>query len=130
MKIVEKVDKLAAKIALEKATSGDGSSSTGDNVQALAVATILGGKESPAWEAYMKMIVDIDKTDVPAGLDRPDQLARLKLDPNDPKHDDPDMKKAAAYLVSNGTCGATTSTKTNNFMTNESKAILDEDLPV
>ncbi len=67
---------------------------TGD----LAVAAIIGGLQSPAWEIYMKHFGET--TPFAAG-----QLERLCA--RDDTKDSGTFNEKRAYLVANGTCGMT-----------------------
>lgn len=82
------------KIQEEREASGNGSSATANHIQEMAVKAIMGGPAD--WVEYMRIY---------ALPDKPEQLARLI--PTDGTNDD-DRQKARAYLVANGTCGAGT----------------------
>ena len=95
MTILEKIEN---KIGEEKA---DSTGQVADKLQDEAVEAILGGITSDAWETYMRNFAD-----------SPEQLARLTAkDPEDPATNDPYMRKALAYLVSNAVCGLDTVTR-------------------
>lgn len=88
MTILENINKKIAEAV------ADETGKVSDQLQDEAIAAILGGIKSGAWETYMKNFVDAD---------RPEQLLRLKGE--DSAKDDPYMQKAIAYLVANATCG-------------------------
>lgn len=69
-----------------------------DKLQDEAIEAVLGGLGSDAWKTYMKNFAD-----------SPEQLARLTAE--DATADDPYMRKALAYLVSNAVCGIDTVTR-------------------
>jgi len=64
-------------------------------LQEQSLAAILAGVNSEEWKTYMKNFAS-----------NPKQLARLTA--QDETKDDPYMRKAIAYLVSNAGCGAIT----------------------
>jgi hypothetical protein len=109
MTIRQNIQTVINQIKLERATGG-GLSQTGDNVQAEAQAAILAGQGDPAtgqitpqWRTYMLRFAGQPTN--------PQQLARLL--PTDGTHaggipDNDKRQKERAYLVGNGTCGATT----------------------
>jgi hypothetical protein len=95
MTILQKIDEV---IATEKT---DQTGQISSKLQDEAVAAILGGIKSDAWKTYMKNFADT-----------PEQLARLTAeDPKDPATNDPYIRKALAYLVSNAVCGLDTVTR-------------------
>ena len=89
------LDKINNKIAEEEA---DSTGRVADKLQDEAVEAILWGIGTPQWETYMKNFADT-----------PAQLARLTG--NDATKDDPYMRKAIVYLVSNAVCGGVTVTR-------------------
>jgi hypothetical protein len=89
------LDKINIKIEEEAA---DPTGQVADNLQDEAVEAILGGIKSDAWRTYMNNFAD-----------SPEQLARLTAE--DATADDPYVRKALAYLVSNAVCGITTITR-------------------
>jgi hypothetical protein len=66
-------------------------------LQEQSLAAILGGVKSKEWETYMMNFIEPGNTK---------QLARLTA--KDETANDPYMRKAIAYLVSNAGCGAIT----------------------
>jgi len=71
-------------------------------LQEQAIAVILTATETDEWAAFMANFVDNGNTA---------QIARLKLD--DDMADDPYIRKAAAYLIANSTCGGFTPARLN-----------------
>jgi hypothetical protein len=106
-KLIETRDKL---VQDEK----NGIKITGERLKALAVAAILGGAKSKAWDTYMRQYAE-----------NPEQLARLKLADDFSKVQDW-MPEMAAYTVANATCGGGTGT---GLAKNIDERI-DTDLPV
>jgi len=92
------LEKILNKIEEEKA---DTTGHVADKLQDEAVEALLGGIGSDAWKTYMQNFAD-----------SPEQLARLTAeDPADPATNDPYVRKALAYLVSNAICGLETVTR-------------------
>jgi hypothetical protein len=89
------LDKIKNKIAEEAA---DTTGQVADRLQDEAIEAVLGGINSDAWKTYMNNFAD-----------SPEQLRRLTA--KDATADDPYVRKALAYLVSNAVCGITTITR-------------------
>ena len=66
-----------------------------------SIKAILAGSNSPEWKDYMLLIV---------GPDAPNQLARLTFEDDHSQQDW--LKRSAAYIVANATCGTDTTTNT------------------
>jgi hypothetical protein len=76
------------------------SATEGEKNKALAIAAIIGGIKSPAWETYMRQYIDAPTA---ANPDLPTrQLMRLLG--TDDTRDNPQMQERRAYLVANATC--------------------------
>lgn len=67
--------------------------------QDLAVAAVIGGIRSTAWERYMRQFADDPAVN-------PAQLSRLLA--TDGTEDDPELNKKRAYMVGDGVCGGGT----------------------
>jgi hypothetical protein len=74
----------------------------GDLLADKAISAILDGPSSPAWTAYMMLIISSD----PHSL----QLQRLTNLENAPA----EVQKSSAYMVANGACGPATGGQTGN----------------
>lgn len=94
MTVRDNIQTLMTRIEEEREATEDSSSGTADRIQELAMKAIIGGPAE--WVDYMSIY---------ALPDKPEQLARLI--PTDGTTD-ADRQKARAYLVANGTCGAGT----------------------
>ncbi len=73
----------------------NGNATLGQEVRERAIAGMIGGQGSAAWETYMGMFSQ-----------SPAELARLL--PTDSTLSDPGFDEARTYLLGNGTCGADT----------------------
>ncbi|MCI0486599.1 MAG: hypothetical protein L0229_08360 [Blastocatellia bacterium] len=74
----------------------------GDLLSQKSIKAILAGSKSPEWKDCMLLIV---------GPDAPNQLARLTFEDD---HSEQDwLKRNAAYIVANATCGTDTTTRTS-----------------
>jgi hypothetical protein len=93
------------KIQEELSNSGGTTSQTATELQDKAVKAILGGASE--WVDYMRLF---------ALPDHPEQLARLI--PTEENVSDTARQKARAYLLANGTCGAGTTTRLDENVTN------------
>lgn len=73
----------------------------------LAIAALLDGIGSPAWDTYLGQFVGLN----------PEQLARLRAKDN--TANDPVMDKKRVYVVANGMCGTNSpNTQTLAFQVN------------
>jgi hypothetical protein len=91
MTIIELVRKKKEEMGMEK----DPSREVSRRNQQLAIAALLGGIHSRAWETYMQQFAETT-----------DQLMRLKATDGTLGNESLDRKRA--YLVSNAICGSTT----------------------
>jgi hypothetical protein len=73
----------------------NGNTTLGQQVREKAIAAIIGGQGSPAWETYMEQFSTTSE-----------QMARLL--PTDSTENDPGFDEARTYLIGNGTCGSDT----------------------
>ena len=85
----------------------------GKQNQQLAIAAIVGGLGSPAWETYMAQYVDRDDQGLP---DDPRQLMRLMG--TDDTAGNQQMQEARAYLVANAVCAQGTGEGLTRTITN------------
>ena len=90
-----------------------GNAMLGQEVREKALAAIIAGQGSPAWETYMNIFST-----------SPEQLARLL--PTDGTLGDPVMDEARTYLIGNGTCGSDT---TGSRLIEGVGDTLDKELP-
>ncbi len=99
MPIIDNVNRRSAEVA---ANAG-----VGEENQELAIAAILGGIESPAWETYMRQYIDN-----PAPANDPDLPTRqlMRLLGTDGTGNNVEMRKRRAYLVANAICAQGTGT--------------------
>jgi hypothetical protein len=107
------LDKLVQKRAEVLEAEQNDNKVVGERLKALAVAAILRGKKSKAWDTYMRQYAE-----------NPEQLARLKLEDDFSKQEDwvPEM---VAYMVANATCGG----GTGNGLVNNVDERIDAELP-
>jgi hypothetical protein len=125
MTIRKNIQDVITQIQIQRATQG-GASSIGDDIQREAQAAILAGQGQPPgqitteWRTYMLRFAGSPNTN-------PQELARLL--PTDGTHtgstDNDNRQKERAYLLANGTCGATT---TDNLTNGGVTDFLDKDL--
>ena len=85
----------------------DPTKTKGKVISDLAIAAILSGIGSTAWEDYMKFIVGVDAL---GKIDSPAQLARLTF--KDDKKDQEWIRRSNVYIVSNAVCGTETGART------------------
>jgi hypothetical protein len=89
------------------------------DLQYKALAAVLKGAHSAEWVDYMKAI--LGDTSSPSASA---QLARLTL--TDPAQNDADIRRNAAYIVANSTCGMET---TADYVKNV-EAVIDDGIPL